>query len=86
MQKSKPTPAQIADELGRRNVWDVGRGGKSILCKLCSSAFSVEKKFLAKQHLTTNKHKWMVEEFGGNNEPKPKQICLDFSVRALHMG
>ena len=21
----------------------------------------------------------MVEKFGGNNEPKPKQICLDFS-------
>ena len=21
----------------------------------------------------------MVEEFGGNNVPKPKQICLDFS-------
>ena len=69
MPKSKPTAAQIADELGGRNVLDVGGGGKSILCKLCSSAFSVEKKFLAKQHLTTNKHKRMVKEFGGNNEP-----------------
>ena len=48
MPKSKPTAAQLADELGGKNVWDVGGGGKSILCKLGSSAFSAEKKFIAK--------------------------------------
>ena len=68
MPKSKPTAAQIADELGGRNVWDVGGGGKSILCELFSSAFSVEKNYLAKQHLTTNKRN--LEETMNQNRGK----------------
>lgn len=74
MPKEKPGIDRLVTELGGPKVWDTDRSSKIILCKFCGVSFPTDRKFLAKQHLNTEKHARHVR-LSEKGEGK-KQMCL----------